>query len=222
MAEKDCNEALRSEATDMRPPKLSRQTRSPSLLGPSSASGGGVAWLHVRRIAEATGNPKRPGRGEGRGTTLERRRASSCSVTSGDGLRARLRATFGCANGMRRADWGDLRFRITDGAPRAGQRVPRIVTFMCGAIWHWFSLTDLIELVTCLRTMKTVVVVSTRCLSMRSKAMLAKTTTRSTRRAARAKCVLAFARDSVRHKIAILAASLPLRSAGVYSNPSHS
>ena len=55
------------------------------------------------------------------------------------------------------------------------------------AIWHWFSLTELIELITCLITMKTVVAVSTRCLSMRPKAMLAKTATRSTCRAARAK-----------------------------------
>jgi hypothetical protein len=40
LTERDHNEALRSSATDMRPLERSRHTRSPSLFGPSSASGG--------------------------------------------------------------------------------------------------------------------------------------------------------------------------------------
>lgn len=123
----------------MRPPKLSRQTRSPSLLGPSSASGGGVAWLHVRRIAEATGNPKRPGRGEGRGTTLERRRASSCSVTSGDGLRA----PFACHIRMRQWDAARRQGRFTVSYYRRGAtRWPARSTHHDVHVWRYLALVQ--------------------------------------------------------------------------------
>jgi hypothetical protein len=49
-----------------------------------------------------------------------------------------LRATFGCANGMRRADLGDLRFRITDGATRW----PARSTHRDVHVWRYLALVQ--------------------------------------------------------------------------------